>query len=321
MGKKVYLIYGSTGWLGGICKQLLEEGGLWEKGREGDGKEVHVSRTRLEDRKGLEEDFEKYKPTHVICSAGVTGRPNVDWCETHREETIRTNVLGTLNLADLTCSRNIHCTLFATGCIFEYDATHTIGGKGFTEDDEPNFAGSFYSKTKGYMDQMLKEYPNMLILRVRMPISNDLNPRSFVTKIVSYNKVVDIPNSMTVLPELLPLSLAMAAAGLTGTYNFCNPGAISHNQVLSAYKKHVDPDFTWENFPVEEQAKIISAGRSNNELDCTKLEKAAKDLNMPLHDIHTAVDGAMKAAREAMDKAGTWPDALPKKLGPGNKPQ
>jgi hypothetical protein len=29
-------------------------------------------------------------------------------------------------------------------------------------------------------------------------------------------------------------------------------------QVLSLYKKHVDQQFTWENFSVEEQAKIIA---------------------------------------------------------------
>jgi hypothetical protein len=35
-----------------------------------------------------------YKPTHVLNSAGVTGRPNVDWCEDNKKETIRANVIG-----------------------------------------------------------------------------------------------------------------------------------------------------------------------------------------------------------------------------------
>lgn len=26
----------------------------------------------------------QYKPTHVLNAAGLTGRPNVDWCETHK---------------------------------------------------------------------------------------------------------------------------------------------------------------------------------------------------------------------------------------------
>ena len=43
-------------------------------------------------------DLEDFKPTHVLNCAGVTGRPNVDWCEDNKEATIRSNVIGTLNL-------------------------------------------------------------------------------------------------------------------------------------------------------------------------------------------------------------------------------
>ena len=39
-------------------------------------------------------------------------------------------------------------------CIYEYDAEHTIGGKGFTEDDPPNFTGSYYSDTKGMVEKV-----------------------------------------------------------------------------------------------------------------------------------------------------------------------
>lgn len=269
---------------------------------------------------GLQEELDRIKPTHVIVAAGLTGRPNVDWCERHQVETIRVNTIGTLNVADLTNQRGIHMTLFATGCIFEYDNDHVIGGKGFLEDDEPNFKGSFYSLTKGHLDTMLKSYSNVLTLRVRMPISHDLSTRSFVTKIVQYNKVVDIPNSMTVLHDLVPLALAMTAANFVGTYNFCNPKPISHNQVLELYKQHVDPNFEWSNFTVEEQAKVIAAGRSNNTLDTSKLEKAARDLGMPLPDIFTAVGEAMKAARKVLEKDPSFPNNLPRKLGPGNKP-
>ena len=46
---QVYLLYGSSGWIGGMCKQLLEEGGKWEEGRAGTHKEVHCSKIRLED--------------------------------------------------------------------------------------------------------------------------------------------------------------------------------------------------------------------------------------------------------------------------------
>ena len=62
------------------------------------------------------------------------------------------------------------------------------------------------------MENLLKEFPNVLTLRVRMPIVTDLlYPRNFITKIIKYDKVVNIPNSMTVLPELLPMSIEMVS--------------------------------------------------------------------------------------------------------------
>lgn len=37
------------------------------------------------------------------------------------------------------------------------------------------------------------------------------------------------------------------------------------------YKDIVDPSFTWKNFTEAEQSKVLLSGRSNNELDSTKL--------------------------------------------------
>ena len=59
------------------------------------------------------------------------------------------NVLGMLNLADICNTANIHLTTYATGCIFHYDKDFPENsGKGFKEEDEPNFTGSYYSYTK-----------------------------------------------------------------------------------------------------------------------------------------------------------------------------
>ncbi|KAL2348090.1 hypothetical protein Fmac_002090 [Flemingia macrophylla] len=259
-----FLIYGRSGWIGGILGKLCEERGI----------DYEYGSGRLENRLSLEADITAVKPTHVFNAAGVTGRPNVDWCESHKVDTIRTNVVGTLTLADVCCQRRLILINYATGCIFEYDSSHPLGsGVGFKEHDTPNFTGSFYSKTKAMVEDLLGNYENVCTLRVRMPISSDLsNPRNFITKITRYDKVVDIPNSMTVLDELLPLSLEMAKRNLTGIWNFTNPGVVSHNEILQMYKDYVDPHFTWSNFTLEEQAKVIVAPRSNNELDASKLK-------------------------------------------------
>ncbi|CAN6483552.1 unnamed protein product [Victoria cruziana] len=265
-----FLIYGRTGWIGGLL------GGLCEK----QGIPFEYGRGRMEDRSQLIADILSVKPTHVFNAAGVTGRPNVDWCESHKAETIRTNVAGTLTLADVCKEHGLLMINFATGCIFEYDEQHPEGsGIGFKEEDKPNFTGSFYSKTKAMVEELLHEYDNVCTLRVRMPISSDLNnPRNFITKISRYNKVVNIPNSMTILDELLPISIEMAKRNLKGIWNFTNPGVVSHNEILEMYKHYIDPSFQWTNFSLEEQAKVIVAPRSNNELDTTKLKKEFPEL-------------------------------------------
>jgi len=297
----VYFIIGKTGWIGGQLITLLTQ----------QGKTFHLCESRTQNRESLAAELDKYKPTHVLNAAGVTGRPNVDWCEDHRAETIRANVIGVLNVADLCAERGIHHLLYATGCIFEYDETHTIGGAGFTEDESPNFHGSFYSHTKAYVEDLLRAFPTTCTLRVRMPISDDLSHRNFITKIVKYDKVVNVPNSMTVLTELLPISLVMSERKLMGIYNFCNPGAISHNEILDLYKKYIDPEYSYTNFTLDEQAQILKAGRSNNTLDHTKLCAALPDIK--INDIHTAMEGVFQRMRVNLEAQGIWPDNLPKR--------
>ena len=113
----------------------------------------------------------------------------------------------------------------------------------------------------------------VLNVRIRMPITSDYNSRNFITKIINYEKICSVPNSMTFLPELLPLMIDMANSKVTGTINLTNPGLISHNEILEMYKEIVDKNFTWKNFTIEEQNDILAAGRSNNYLDTSRLEK------------------------------------------------
>ncbi|CAN6246579.1 unnamed protein product [Urochloa humidicola] len=241
-----FLIYGRTGWIGGLLGGLCADRGI----------PFAYGAGRLENRAQLEADIDAAAPTHVFNAAGVTGRPNVDWCETHRAETVRANVVGTLTLADVCRGRGLVLINYATGCIFEYDDAHPLGsGVGFKEEDTPNFVGSFYSKTKAMVEELLKNYENVCTLRV-----------------------VNIPNSMTILDELLPISIEMAKRNLTGIWNFTNPGVVSHNEILEMYRDYIDPSFTWKNFNLEEQAKVIVAPRSNNELDQTKLKEEFPEL-------------------------------------------
>jgi dTDP-4-dehydrorhamnose reductase len=262
---KTFLVFGGkTGWMGQMLMKVLQD----------KGQKAIAAESRLENRAEIQTEIERWLPDCVINAAGRTGVPNVDWCEEHKQEALRANVIGPLNLADITYQGGIHMINIGTGCIYEYDEKHPVGsGIGFKEVEPPNFHGSFYSHSKIMLDDLLLHYPNVLNLRLRMPISSDLHPRNFITKIIKYKKVINVPNSMSILEDLLPLIPKMAERKLIGCYNFVNPGVISHNEILDLYREHIDSRFTYRNFSVEEQNAILKAKRSNNQLDTSKLQK------------------------------------------------
>jgi len=259
--KTILIFGGKTGYIGQKLAHLFSE----------QGHNVVCATSRLENREEVNLEILATQPDRIINAAGITGRPNIDWCETHKQETIRANILGALNLADFAYVYNIHLTYIGTGCIYEYDEKHPMaGGIGFTEEEAPNFNGSFYSQGKIALEKFQTSYPNILNLRIKMPISKELD-KGFIGKITKYKKLVNIPNSMSILEDILPLVVDMSLRELTGIFNMVNPGTLSHNQVLDLYKKYINPQFTYENFTLEEQAKILIARRANAELSANKL--------------------------------------------------
>jgi len=208
----------------------------------------------------------------VISLIGRThgeGYSTIDYLEQKGKliENVRDNLYGPLVLGLLCKKYNIHYTYLGTGCIFSgYNEE-------YKEENTPDFFGSSYSVVKGFTDRLMKQLDNnVLNVRIRMPITSEKNNvRNFIYKITHYEKICSMTNSMTVLPELLPLMIDMADKKQTGTINLTNPGAITHNEILEMYKEIVDPTFVWQNFTIEEQDNILLSGRSNNILDTTKL--------------------------------------------------
>lgn len=267
------LLYGKNGWIGEKVYKLLIE----------NKHEVIIGNKRAEDFMGLEEEIIQVQPTNIISTIGRThgiidgvNYTTIDYLEQKGKlrENIRDNLYSPIILAILSKKYNIHYAYLGTGCIFTYDEDHEyeMEDNGFKEESTPNFFGSSYSTVKGYTDMIMKQFDNVLNVRIRMPITDEINARNFITKITSYKKICSIRNSMTVLPELLPIMIDMCSKRITGTVNLTNPGLISHNEILEMYKEIVDKDFTWENFDIDEQRKILASDRSNNYLDTTRLE-------------------------------------------------
>ena len=274
------LLYGSKGWIGQQFIKILNENNI----------QYIEGRARANNIKEVSIEIDNINPTNIISFIGRTHGSidniyysTIDYLEQKNKltENVRDNLYAPLILAILSKVRNIHYTYLGTGCIFKYDETHPFGKEinGFIESSLPNFFGSSYSTVKGFTDQLMSLYSeNVLNLRIRMPITDSQNSRNFITKITTYEYICSIPNSMTVLPELLPKVLEMMKMNVTGTINLTNPGLISHNEILSMFQNIVDPKFTWKNFSKEAQSKILDSDRSNNYLDTTKLQELFPDI-------------------------------------------
>jgi dTDP-4-dehydrorhamnose reductase len=248
----------------------------------------------IADRAAVAEVLDREKPDVMINTAGKTGRPNVDWCETHKEETLHANVLGPLVLQEECRKRGIYWMQISSGCIYEGNK----GGKGFTEDDEPNFYGSFYSRSKIWSDQMLRELfdspgekGGVLILRLRMPFGDSLNDRSLITKISKYPKVLDVQNSLTYLPDFLKAADLLIQKRKTGIYNVVNPGIISPYEIMTMYKEIVDPSREFQKLTLDHLSDVVRAGRSNCMLNCEKLLKEG----IVMTPIKEAVEKALRS--------------------------
>jgi 3,5-epimerase/4-reductase len=284
------MIYGSNGWIG---KQFIEICNNYKNIEESKTNlNIIKGKSRLDNLNDVEQEINEIKPDRVISFTGRTHGitedgieyKTIDYLEQSGKlvENIRDNLFSVVMLALLCKEKDIHYTYLGTGCIFKY-FTEFWGKEqnGFKESSEPNFFGSSYSIVKGFTDRIMKSNllsNYVLNLRIRMPITSKCEPRNFITKITRYNKICSIPNSMTVLDELLPLLLDLVIKKKTGTINFTNPGLITHNEILTMYKKYVDPTFMWQNFTQEEQLSILDADRSNNYLDTEKLELYYPDI-------------------------------------------
>jgi 3,5-epimerase/4-reductase len=276
------LLYGKNGWIGQKVYELLLQG----------GHHVIVGNERAEDFITLEEEIKREQPTNIISTIGRTHGEigeikytTIDYLEQKGKlrENVRDNLYSPTVIAILSAKLGIHYTYLGTGCIYTYDEEHPYEEElnGFKEDSKPNFFGSSYSIVKGYTDMLMNMFnTTVLNVRIRMPITDEIHPRNFITKITSYKRICSINNSMTVLPDLLPIMIDMCDKKITGSVNLTNPGLISHNDILEMYREIVDEKFKWDNFNIDEQREILASERSNNFLDTRKLESLYKVKNI-----------------------------------------
>jgi 3,5-epimerase/4-reductase len=261
-----YLIFGN-GYLGNKFIELL-------------GNEAEICDTDIGNVEEVRSALKEKTPEVVINCAGKTGRPNIDWCEDNKEETMYSNIVGPLVLAKVCSENNTFMIHIGSGCIYQGNNN----GKGFTEEDVPDLKNipSFYSLTKFTSEYILKQFP-ILQCRLRMPIDSKKNPRNFISKITNYEKVINEENSITVIDDLIKTIVKLIEKRKTGIYNVTNPGSITHKEILDKYTELVDKNFKYT--LIETKNLKTRAGRSNCVLNTDKLKKEG----IELLDIHKSI--------------------------------
>ncbi|NCO11505.1 hypothetical protein CO038_04680 [Candidatus Pacearchaeota archaeon CG_4_9_14_0_2_um_filter_39_13] len=252
MEKIRYLIFGS-GYLGNKFHEQL--------------KNSFLSKERIKSKEGVIEVIKKINPEIVINCVGKTGRPNVDWCEDNKMETIESNIIVPYYIALACKATGKRMTHIGSGCVYGGE------GKAFTEEDKPNYFGSFYSITKIISEKILKGFDNVLQVRIRMPISSDKTDRNLITKLLNYNKIIEVKNSISVLEDAIGAIKQLMDKNKSGVFNLVNPQPVTHKEIIDIFEEVVGEKHRYEVITLDELAKITKAGRSNCVLSIEKLKK------------------------------------------------
>lgn len=231
----------------------------------------------------------------IINCAGFIGKPNVDACEDHKNETLLGNTHLPAGLAQLCGDMDIPFIHISSGCIFTgYD-------KQFSEQDAPNFTfdsgGSFYSGTKALAEQLIaRTNKNSYIFRLRIPYDEHASPRNYITKMMQYNQLLDLENSMSHRDEFVQACIHAVIAGAPyGIYNVTNPGSTTTRDVVELIKKHLTPDAEYTFYDNEEDfLKNVKAPRSNCVLNTDKINSVLEHTKFQLTPLVESIETSIK---------------------------
>jgi 3,5-epimerase/4-reductase len=228
-----------------------------------------ISGTILHSFSEAEAEVKKYNPKALINCIGYTGAGNVDGCEKEKDLTLFANTYMPVILAEVCLRNDIKLVHISSGCIYHYDYKRD---KPLTEARIPDFFDLYYSRTKIYSERALEalcgKY-NILIARIRIPLDNRSHPKNILNKLIAYKKVIDIPNSITYIPDFIRALKHLIRVDARGIYNVVNKGGLRYPQLLEVYKKY-EPGFAYEVIDLQ----TLNMVRTNLLLSTVKLEKS-----------------------------------------------
>jgi UDP-glucose 4,6-dehydratase len=270
----------------------------------------------------------KMRPEFVINAAGYAPNPNVDACESSREEVLCANALLPQTIARACLMTNTPWGHVSSGSIYtgakvaewgrmriETDLNRPEMRRlfaeqpekfyGFTEWDEPNFSFrhapcNFYSGTKALAEEAIRGVGQNYIWRPRMLFNECDEPRNLLAKLQHYERIYDNVNSITHLDDFVRACLDLwERQAPFGIYNVVNPGAVTTRRIVEMIQQILNPARRFEFWENDEEFYRCQAKtpRSSCILDVSKL---------------LSIGVKMRPAEKALEDAlGRWHTAAP----------
>lgn len=172
--------------------------------------------------------FDKIKPQIVIVTAALT---NVEYCETHKEETYKINVSGIKNI--LILCKQYGCRVIYISTEYVFDGEHGP----YSEEDKENPINN-YGKDKLEAELLVKsQISEYLIVRTTVVYGWDLESKNFIMQLIqnlgnnnSMKVPIDQISSPTYCPNLAIMIKECVGRNITGKLN------IVGNEIIDRYR-------------------------------------------------------------------------------------
>lgn len=300
------IVLGGSGYVGGAFMRALSSHGIESQS---------LSREKIDytNLQALSVFLKKERPDFLINCAGYTGKPNVDACEDHRYEALLGNAVLPGIVQQACREAGIPWAQISSGCIFSGVKSGTTPAdiKGFSVDDIPNFCfgkgGSFYSGTKALGEETLgwgvldgkwvhKSTPDCYVFRLRIPFSSEANPRNYLTKILSYKRLLDARNSITHLEEFASEAIHCWQKKLPfGIYHLTNPGHITTREITEMMGKIGAPAiFRREYSFFESEKEFMSLAAKTPRSNCVLDTALSERVGLKMTPIQEALEKAIR---------------------------
>lgn len=257
------------------------------------GDRVTMPSVDIRDQKAVLEAVQEHAPSFVI---NVAGKTDIDWCERNKLEAFDINTLGAENVG-LACQRlGVYLVHVSSGCVQESTSAQQV----WTEDD-PVGPLCYYAWTKVWAENLLmdlhkKKRLSLLILRPRQLLSAMVSPRNAITKMLTYDKFVDTPNSCTIVEDLMRVTDQLQHKRATGLYNVVNEGITSPYRIAQILRDIIKPEMKFVKIEKSELNALTYAQR----VDCVLSSKKLSEEGITLPPIERRLEEIAVLFKESL---------------------